>query len=294
MPNIAQHQSSRTTKLLLIGDSGSGKTGALASLAQAGYKLRIIDLDNGLDVLRNLLTSPDSPYVKAKPDIAKQVEYITITDTMKSMAGTIVPVRATVWQNTMAMLEDWREPPPWVKLPEGVEKRASLGKITSWDEDTVLVIDSLSFLSSAAYYHFLGMNGKLGATLTQNEWRRAIGNAQQLIKSFLELLYDSSVKCNVILTAHITFTNETGERPDENEASVGYPSAIGRALSPQIPRYFNTVLLAKTVGSGPAARQQIFAKPSGTVNVKSSAPMNVQASYPLDQGLAMYFKAVRG
>jgi hypothetical protein len=38
--------------MLAIGDSKAGKTGALVSLVQAGYKLAIIlDLDNLLDVL---------------------------------------------------------------------------------------------------------------------------------------------------------------------------------------------------------------------------------------------------
>lgn len=41
-------------QLLLIGDSGTGKTGALASLARDGYRLFIIDLENGSKILRDL------------------------------------------------------------------------------------------------------------------------------------------------------------------------------------------------------------------------------------------------
>jgi hypothetical protein len=32
-------------KILLLGDSGSGKTGSLVSLALAGYSIKIIDFD---------------------------------------------------------------------------------------------------------------------------------------------------------------------------------------------------------------------------------------------------------
>jgi len=53
MPKLGDHQSKSTTKMLFVGDSGAGKTGALASLAAAGYHLHIMDLDNGLDVLNN-------------------------------------------------------------------------------------------------------------------------------------------------------------------------------------------------------------------------------------------------
>ena len=38
----------KITKCILLGDSGTGKTGALASLVKAGYKLRVLDLDNKL------------------------------------------------------------------------------------------------------------------------------------------------------------------------------------------------------------------------------------------------------
>ena len=52
MPSLSAHQSNDYVKLLLCGDSGSGKSGALASLVGAGYKLRILDMDNGLDSLK--------------------------------------------------------------------------------------------------------------------------------------------------------------------------------------------------------------------------------------------------
>ena len=52
MSSLADHQSSELTKVLVIGDSKSGKTGALTSLVAAGYKLRILDFDNLLDPLR--------------------------------------------------------------------------------------------------------------------------------------------------------------------------------------------------------------------------------------------------
>jgi hypothetical protein len=55
VPQATKHQSHRTTKLLNLGDAGSGKTGALASLAKAGQRLIILDFDNGLDILIGLL-----------------------------------------------------------------------------------------------------------------------------------------------------------------------------------------------------------------------------------------------
>ena len=61
-------------KIILCAHTGSGKSGANASLAAAGYKLRYLDLDNGSDILRNLLFDPESPYVKANKEVGKNLE----------------------------------------------------------------------------------------------------------------------------------------------------------------------------------------------------------------------------
>jgi hypothetical protein len=77
MPNLKDHQSSQFTKLLLIGDSGSGKTGALTSLVGAGYKLRIWDFDNGLDPLVQHVR-------RTAVDKLGNIEYHTLRDRKKS------------------------------------------------------------------------------------------------------------------------------------------------------------------------------------------------------------------
>ena len=46
MPSLKGANLSAVTKLLLIGDSGTGKTGALAPLIKKGYRVRILDMDN--------------------------------------------------------------------------------------------------------------------------------------------------------------------------------------------------------------------------------------------------------
>src|SRR5262252_9685406 len=51
MPGLEDHQSNDFVKMLLIGDAQAGKTGSLVSLVKAGYRLRILDFDNKLDVL---------------------------------------------------------------------------------------------------------------------------------------------------------------------------------------------------------------------------------------------------
>jgi AAA domain len=266
--NLSMHQSAETTKLLLLGDSGSGKTGALASLANAGFNLRIIDLDNGLDVLRNLLGDAKSPYAK---DAISRVEFVTITDPMKNVASRLQPTKATAWQRAVGLLGDWKD------------SGAELGSITTWGPQDVLVIDSLTMLSNAALNFVLAMNGRLGQHPQLQDW----GAGQTLIESLIQMLYDESIRCNVIVTCHIKFIGEEG-------LQRGYPNTLGQALPPKMGRYFNTILMARSMGQGSKVARKILTNPTGLVELKNTAPLRVAAEYDLATGLADYFAAVRG
>jgi hypothetical protein len=243
----------------------SGKTGALASLAAAGYNLRIIDLDNGLDVLANILSDPLSKYGK---DALSRVNYVTITDKMRNVNGKLLPAQAQVWQKTMELMQKWED----------------LGPVTSWTSNEVLVIDSLTMLSTAAMNFALSLQGRLGQHPQLQDW----GVAQNLLESFIQMLYDDSIKCNVIINCHIKYMGE------ENGPQRGYPNTLGQALPPKLGRYFNTILLAQSSGTGSSVKRQIWTNPRGVVELKNTAPTRVKPSYDLETGLAEYFKAVRG
>lgn len=269
MPNIFDHQSGKTTKLLFIGDSGAGKSGALASLAQAGYNLRIIDLDNGLDVLRDLLHPTTGSY---GPDAYKRVAFETITDPMKNVNGKLIPKSATVWQRTAKLLDNWST------------ETDKFGPITTWGSNDILVIDSLTMLSTAALNFELSMNARLGQKPHQSDWY----GGQQYIESLLQMLYDAGVQCNVIVISHITFIGE------DNGPVKGYPNTLGKALPPKVGRYFNTILMARSTGSGPNVKRKILANTSGVIELKNTAPSKVKAEYSLETGLADYFRDIRG
>ncbi len=277
--------------MLFIGDSGTGKTGALASLVCAGYKLRIIDLDNGLDILKSYLTDPGSPYAKIiaekKIDLDSAVRFKTITEHMRSVNGRIVPKSATVWTNTMNTLQEWKE-----SAEDGGE---TLGKPRDWDRDTIVVIDSFTRLAGAAYYFIQQLNNRLGQDTIGFDYQRDIGQAQTQLERCLQMLYDESFSPNVIVISHITYRAPEGtDKDDKSIAKKGFPSAVGVALSPKMPTYFNNMVQSMTFGNGTATKHKIFTMPQGTIDLKSSAPLRVKKDYDLDWGLAEIFKAVRG
>src|SRR5262245_15751421 len=97
MPSMTEHESNEIVKAMLAADSGSGKTGALAPLVDAGFKLRILDFDNGLSVLKG--------YVKDKSKLAN-VHYVDkLQDEMKLLAGRIGIKKAPAFQRAMDALD---------------------------------------------------------------------------------------------------------------------------------------------------------------------------------------------
>jgi hypothetical protein len=299
-------------KLLLIGKSGAGKTGALASLVAAGYRLRIIDTDKGVRPLRSLLMDPRYPYAKIIAaqgiDLGEAVRYEPININMKLRSITtrlpgkdqnrttsetlLAPVDAKAWARVLTLLDNWKD------------DEVDLGPVTSWTTKDVLVIDSFSTLAKCVYYFSQSLNGRLGARDQGYDYQRDVGEAQSQLTRLLELLYSSTVPCNVIVVSHITWVDESSgvaSRPATGSmegggvalsSPDGYPSAIGRALSPQMAKYFNDTYVVRATGSGESVRRVICTVPQEGVMAKTSAYMDRE--YPVSHGLATMFSAING
>lgn len=257
MTKLSDHQSAAVVKLLHIGDPGAGKTGALASLVKAGYNMRIIDLDNGLDILRNLLLDD--------PTALSRVDFETLTDTFKSINGRLIPSKVTAWASLTKLLDNW----------------PGLGPITSWTPQDILVIDSMTLAGLAALRSVLKMNVRVGAP-----WQSDFLEAQNMIQTMCEFLYADDVNCNVIVNSHVSFIGDKG-------AEKGYATTIGRALSPKIGRYFNSILYTSSKIVGTSTTRLINTQPVGNIEVKNSNPLKISRTYPLATGLADFFREVK-
>jgi hypothetical protein len=274
MPDLVNHQSAQTTKMLFLGPNGSGKTGgSVCSLASAGYNVRVLDLDNGLDIVKNILTSEKGKKLYG-PEAATRVKFETVTDPMKNVAGRLVPSKATVWQRVAKLLNNWSK-------TEGASD--DLGPISGWTSNEVLIIDSCTTLANGAMNFVLSMNARLGQQPHQSDWYQG----QQLLESLFQMLFDEGVKCNIIINCHIVYIGEEGRE-------VGYPATLGKALSPKMGSYFNTIVLAKTTGQGAAERHKIITKSTGGIELKNSAPLDMAAEYPIEDGMAQVFRVLRG
>lgn len=280
MPTFDSYPTSHLVKPLYIGDSGSGKTGSLCSLGAAGYNVRILDLDNGVELIKDFVTNPGSMYRSAKPGhwtkeqcqgIEQRMSYVTITEDFQIAGGKTLP-KGTAWNKINNQLQKW------------VDGQDDYGNVGDWGPNDVLVIDTLTKFARAAWNFQLSMNQRLGGRPEKNDYWQA----QILVENVLTLLQSPAVKCNVIIIGHIDYV-EKGDG-----LTRGVPETIGEALSLKLGRNFNHTLLAKTSGQGTSAVRKIITNTTGMIDLKNTAPLRVKAEYELSTGLCDYFRDVRG
>lgn len=269
MPALDQHQSTQLVKALVLGDPGAGKTGSLTSLVKAGYKLRIYDFDNLLGSLVQFAR-------RECPDKMSNVAFQTFTDKMKGnenpvmMMGGRMDVQGfndgtpTAFVGALKQLNHWKA---------GSE---DLGKPGTWGPDTIVVLDSLTMISSAAYRYVKAMNPMAKEPQSQ------FFAAQQLIINLLSLLFSEQFATNVLVLAHINYT--------ENHLNItkGFPRSIGSALNQQIGAYFNCVLMVESQGN----KRIIRTNSNGIVDLKNPVSFKLPETLPIETGLADFFKAV--
>lgn len=279
MPTFENYSESQSVRLLYIGDSGAGKTGSLASLVTAGYEVRVLDLDKGVDILSDYMTNPQSIYGKALPGLwtqaqadsrIKRLSYVTITEQSGIKGGQWMP-KAKAWQKMNTQLDSWQD------------GEQNFGSIATWDNSIILVVDGLSRVCDFAMNFQLSMNARLGQTPQQSDWFLAQG----MVERFVKLLTSDDIKCHLVLICHIAFI-ETEAGPTK-----GFPQTIGKALSPKIAQSFNQVLMARSSGTALAPKREILTSTHGLIELKNTAPLRVKPSYDLATGLAEYFRDIK-
>lgn len=257
MPKLGDHQSNLYQKFLLAGDAMSGKTGSLVSLVKAGYKLRILDFDNKLDILKQMV-------LRECPDMIGNIDYVTVRDKFKAgPTGPVLDGAPKAFPTAMKYLDNWPE----------------LGKPAEWGSDCILVVDSLSRLCDAAFdFNMAIMPAKLSA-----DPRAVYGAAQDASESVLATLTSEAFQTNVIVIAHVQYI----ELPDGT--TKGFPQGVGQKLSPKIPQYFPSYILYQNKGG----KRKIITTSTALVDLANPAPFKIEKEYPIETGLADIFAALR-
>lgn len=260
MVSATNHQSSSLVKVLWVGNSGTGKTGALLPLVQAGYKLYVLDYDNGLDYLLNRVRTEC-------PDRLSAIDYEPLRDLYTSSPmGIIVKGAPKAFVAGVKLLDKWSDD----STP------------SEWGPKSVLVIDSLTNMGKAAFNWAKAMNASYK---DQKLWYSA---AQNALEDVIALVTAEAFNANVIIISHI-------QSQDQADGSTkSFATSIGKALGPKLPRFFNNMILTESKGAGASLKRTIQTVPTIAIDLKNSAPAKVQPSYPIETGILDIFNSLRG
>lgn len=251
--------SGKSVRALYIGDSGAGKTGSLISLLQAGYNIRMLDLDNNSDSLVRLCQHHDKK-------LLDQLDIVSVRDKFRA--------------SQMTGLEVSGQPKAWVDALKYLNKWDDGTALQDWDNKTIFVLDTLTSAGRAAFHWAKGMNP---ASKDPRQWYAA---AQDSLKTLLELLTSPEFKCHILVLSHIDLVER------EDGSMKGYASSLGKALGPQIAKVFPTLIMAETKGSGNNVKRTIMTRPTNLVDLKNPVPFAMDERYPLETGMASIFAAL--
>ena len=219
-------------KILLIGDSGTGKTHSLASLIPAGITPFVIATEqNFLQVAKEYLgTKMHYKYISPKPnhgldeiiDMTTKINQLSyenlckVVDPFKQAHRKILDVLTTCNKFVCDCCnKDW-------------------GSVMDWGTDRALCVDSLSGLSDMAF-----------ALVVGNKPVRALpdyGVAQNALRMFLDPM-TTQTKCMFILISHID-----REKDEITGGTTITARTIGQKLGPDLPRMFSDVIRARREG----------------------------------------------
>ena len=266
MPDLLSHPAHASAdkrgvfKGLVVGDSGAGKTGMLASLVDAGYHLRILDFDAGLDPLVG--------YVKKK-GLLGNVEYETLRDEFKMVGSYLAIKKAPAYQRGLALLQDWN----------------GAGPVQTWDPDTILVIDTLGRMARASFNMVLQANAIVSPSGSRGGPEQShYGTAMENVERTISMLTNPDiVPCHVLVNAHWSF------QEDGSGILRPYPETIGNKLNPKIARDFSNLFSVSIT----AGQRSIKVKKDGVIACKASRNLRKE-QYPIDTGMADIFLEVVG
>lgn len=288
MASASKLAASRPSRILCMGEPGTAKTGSLAALANAGYKLRILDFDNNIKPLLS--------YVEQAK--LKNVDIITLQDNLTQTDIGVITTKGApkALRNAVKALDDW---------PTDNDK--SLGSVYDWGLDTVLVVDSLTRVGDAAMNRVLHLNGRNAQTRVIADWGTAI--AEQA--AFIKLVTNSNIPCHVIVMAHLKMVAPKAPMKGKGESDAVfdlkveylenfgnliptrlYPNVLGQDYPLWAAGDFECALLYETQKVGANEKRIIRTVPMPAVCGIKVPAEGLPATLPIETGLLTVLSAL--
>lgn len=286
MANAAKLSLQEPLRILIMGPPGGGKTGSLACLIDAGYKLRVLDFDGNFQ--------PVLQYVKDKTKLSN-VDVLTLEDKLHLGPEMIEPKGIpTAYATAAKALKQW-------KYTEADGAEVDLGPSTEWGGDTIVVLDSLTALGDASKRRALSIANRSLKDMRDKDW----GTAMAMQENMLDMLRSKHNKFHLIVLSHLRvisprevrqgddqITKEVKEQVADLIPTRIHPSALGRELPPRIAGKFDTVMLCeRQVKPGGKSERVLRVNVGEEMDVKMPSD-KVPPVLPQDTGLLTVFNAL--
>ncbi len=217
--------------ILLMGESGSGKTYSIRSLVSSGIEVRGIFTEPRYAPLRDIPCSDGC-------HIATNFPTSGSWDTMLLQANNLTD---HTWEQNVKMTDKKKRlHRSFISLIELMHNYKCLrcgeefGDVSEWPNNVALVLDSLSGVSKMCMQMVVGTH----SIISQPQWGAMMGQQLQLVD---KCCYETT--CWFILTAHL-------ERLVDNVqgGTVIQVNALGQKNAPNIPNNFDDVILTRKSG----------------------------------------------
>lgn len=263
MPTLDTHTPG--LRVLIVGDPGSGKSGAILKLAEAGQRLFVCDFDKNL--------TPLMPFIK--PEARKLIHFETLVDPVSfDINGR--PVTKGI---PPAFHKFTKLSANWVDSETGED----FGAPESWGWGSWFVIDGATWLGLATMNYTKFKRQTMGKARSKATWGEAIERVEGSIAKFV------GAPINFIVSAHlarlhmedITETADDEGKPLDKpivtqrlppNANMRYPVTLGQKLPTTFGGMFNLILQVQRQGSGVGARRLIRTVPEEDVDIKVPLP----------------------
>lgn len=270
----------RPIRMMIVGYPGTAKTGAIASLANMGYKIRMLDYDGNS---QSLLTYTDK-------DKLANIDIVYLEDAMRNgdrfIETTGVP---TAFRAGLNLMDNW-------KYKDGDEE-VNLGKSKDWGCDTIVVLDSLTSMGLASFRRQQSLSNKTPLNTTEQVWGLAM--AQQ--EAFIEQLTSEKNNFHVIVLAHLKIVGPKDIRKEDGDITKAikeelqelipnrlFPSALGKALPPVIGGHFPILIEATNEFKATGHKRILRTVPRQELDLKLPSKLSFD-KVEVSDGLAKIF-----
>lgn len=223
-------------KVMLEGDSGTGKTFAITTMIEEGITPFIIFTEPGVSTI--------SRWLSEHPDVDPEKIHWAYVSMASQSWGDMEAMGRNINMMSFKVLSSLTDPNKgkydqflniYKLCHDFIDDRTGehFGDISTWGGDRCVFFDSLSGLST------MSMNLTVGAKPTKGkpDWGVAMDNLERFV---VKLCTD--LQCHMVLSAHLA-----PEKDEVTGAISLMAQSLGNKLSPKLPRYFDDVIFCEKV-----------------------------------------------